>query len=164
MALSLGSWKEPGVVGHHNDSEMRPRECKASSPDISLHFLEPCIRMQTSTSWTIHSVQWMQESAGTCSNSEFAHVFLSSLLSKNSIEIREESSRKPLCFRRLRSLCPHAPPSPPFPPQKIHRREILHHDEVKKGQYRRCSSVWRPVGSVLQGVRDKWQIPPANCS
>ncbi|XP_027412877.1 LOW QUALITY PROTEIN: multidrug resistance-associated protein 4-like [Bos indicus x Bos taurus] len=29
---------------------------------------EPCIRMQTSTSWTIRSAQWTQKSAGTCSN------------------------------------------------------------------------------------------------
>ena len=41
----------------------------------SLYFLEPCIRMQTSTSWTIRSAQWTQESAGTCSNSEFGFVF-----------------------------------------------------------------------------------------
>ena len=164
MVLSMDSWNEHGVIGHRHDSEMSPRQCEVCSPDISLHFLEPCIRMQTSTSWMIHSVQWMQESADTCSNSEFAPVFLSSLLSRNSKEIREESSGKPFCFRRLSSLCPLAPPFPPFPPQKIHRREILHHDEVKKGQYKRCSSVWRPVGSVFQGVRDKWQIPPVNCS
>ena len=49
--------------------------CEVSSPDVSLHFLEPCIRMQTSTSWTIRSAQWMQKSAGTCSKSEFAPVF-----------------------------------------------------------------------------------------
>ena len=55
--------------------EMRPRQCEVSSPDVSLRFLEPCIRTQTSTSWTIRSAQWMQESAGTCLNSEFAPVF-----------------------------------------------------------------------------------------
>ena len=37
----------------------QPRECEVSSPDISLCFLEPCIRTQTSTSWTIRSAQWM---------------------------------------------------------------------------------------------------------
>ena len=116
---------------------MRFRECEVSSPDVSLHFLEPCIRMQTSISWTIRSVQWMQKSAGTCSNSEFAHV-LSSMLSRNPKEIREESSGKPFCFRRLSSLCPGVPPSPPFHLQKIHRREILLHEEVRTGKYSRC--------------------------
>ena len=61
--------------------------------------------------------------------------FLSSLLSRNPVEIREESSGKPLCFRRLSSLCPGVPP---FPPQKIHHREILHPDEVRTGKYSRC--------------------------
>ena len=74
MALSLGSRKEHEVVGRHHDSEMRPRECEVSSLDVSLHFLELCIRTQTSTSWMIRSAQWMQESAGTCLNSEFAPV------------------------------------------------------------------------------------------
>ena len=55
--------------------EMRPRQCEVSSPDVSLRFLEPCIRTQTSTSWMIRSVQWTQESAGTCLNCEFAPVF-----------------------------------------------------------------------------------------
>ena len=54
----------------------------------------------------------------------------------NPVETREESPGKPLCFRRLSSLCPGVPPSPPFPPQNIHRREILHHVEVKIGKYR----------------------------
>ena len=138
MILSMDSWNEHGVIGHHHDSEMSPRQCEVCSPDISLRFLEPCIRMQTSTSWMIHSVQWMQESADTCSNGEFAPVFLSSLLSRNPVEIREESSGKPLCFRRLSSLCSGVPLSPPFPPQKIHPREILHHDEVRTGKYSRC--------------------------
>ena len=61
--------------------------------------------------------------------------FLSSLLSRNPVEIREESSEKPLCSRRLSSLCPGVPP---FPPQKIHHREILHHDEVRTGKYSSC--------------------------
>ena len=64
--------------------------------------------------------------------------FLSSLLSSNPVEIGEESSGKPLCFRRLSSLCPGVPLSPPFPPQKIHPREILYHDEVRTGKYSRC--------------------------
>ncbi|KAB0372891.1 hypothetical protein FD755_015644, partial [Muntiacus reevesi] len=34
-------------------------------------------------------------------------------------------SRKTLCFRRLSSLCPGVPLSPPFPPQKIHHRETF---------------------------------------
>ena len=77
----VGSWSflwapgmNHGVVGHQHDSEMRPRECSVSSY-VSLCFLEPSIKMQTSTSWTIRSAQWMQESAGTCLNSEFAPVF-----------------------------------------------------------------------------------------
>ena len=118
-----GSWPFPWAPGMNLElldavmnSEVGPRECVVSSPDVSLRFLELCIRMQTSTSWMIHSVQWMQESADTCSNSEFAPVFLSSLLSRNPVEIGEESSGKPLCFRRLSSLCPGVPPSPPFPP------------------------------------------------
>ena len=75
LALSLGSWNEPGIVGRHRDSEMRPKECDVSSPDVSVCFLEPCIRMQTSTSWMIRSAQWMQKSAGICLNSEFAPIF-----------------------------------------------------------------------------------------
>ena len=136
MALSLGSWNEHTVFEPCHDSEMRLKECKVSSLDISLCFLEPCIRMQTSTSWMIHSVQWTQESAGTCLNCEFGPV-LSSLLSRNPVEIREESSGKPLCWR-LSSLCPGVPPFPPFPPQKICRREILPYDEVRTGTYSRC--------------------------
>ena len=63
--------------------------------------------------------------------------FLSFLFSKNPVEIREESSGKTLCFRRLNLLCPGVPPSPPFPPQKTHRRKILHHVEVQIGKYKR---------------------------
>ena len=82
--------------------------------------------------------------------------FLSSLLSRNPVEIRDESSGKPLCFRKLSSLCLGVPLSPPFPPQKIHRREILHHDEVMKiqkvfpvmrtGKSRRCFQCVKDSG------------------
>ena len=75
--------------------------------------------------------------------------FLSSLFPRNPVEIRERSSGKPLCFRRLSSLCPGVPLSPPFPPQKIHPREILYHDEVRTGKYSRCFQCVGPVGSVL---------------
>ena len=63
--------------------------------------------------------------------------FLSFLPSKNPIEIREESSGTPLCFRSLSSLCLGVPPSPPFPPRKIHHREVWHHEEVRTGKYSR---------------------------
>ena len=136
MVLSMDSWNEQGVTGHHHDSEMSPRQCEVCSPDICLRFLEPCIRMQTSTSWTIHSAQWTQKSAGTCSNSEFAcvlyHFFFPGTL-KGSGKGAQES----LCAR-LNSLCSGVPPSLLFPPQKIHHREILHHDEVRRGKYSRC--------------------------
>ena len=64
--------------------------------------------------------------------------FLSFLLSKNTVEIREGSSGKPLCFRSLSSLCLGVLPSHSFPPHKIHRREVFHHDEVRTGKYSRC--------------------------
>ena len=71
----------------------------------------------------------------------------------------EESSERSLCSRRLSSLCPGVPPSPPFPPQKIHRREILPHEEVRTGKYSRCFQCVGAMGSVLQRVRDRWQLP-----
>ena len=75
--------------------------------------------------------------------------FLSFLLSKSPVEMREESSGRSLCSRRLSSLCPGVPPSPPFPSQKIHHREILHLDEVRTGTYSRCFQCVGPVGSML---------------
>ena len=149
MVLSMDPWNEHGVIGHHHDSEMSPRQCEVCSPDICLCFLEPCIRMQTSTSWMIHSVQWMQESADTCSNSEFAPVFLSSLLSRNPVEIREESSGKPLCFRILSSFCPGVP----LLVSSFHRRSIIEKSCIfmksRKDNTAGASILWRPVGSVL---------------
>ena len=145
----MDSWIEHEVVGHNHDSEMKPRQYEVSSPDICLCFLELCIRMQTSTSWMIHSVQWMQESADTCSNSEFAPVFLSSLLSRNPVEIREESSGKPLCFRRLSSFCPGVP----LLVSSFHRRSIIEKSCIfmksRKDNTAGASILWRPVGSVL---------------
>ena len=64
--------------------------------------------------------------------------FLSFLLSKNPVENREESSGKPFCFRSLSALCLAVPSSPPFPPHKIHCREVLHHEDVRTGKYGRC--------------------------
>ena len=64
--------------------------------------------------------------------------FLWFLFSKSPVETREESSGRSLCSRRLSSLCPGVPLSPPFPPQKIHCREILPNDEVRTGKYSRC--------------------------
>ena len=136
LALSLSSWNELGVIGRHHDSEMRPRKCDMPSPDISLCFLEPCIRTQTSTSWMIRSAQCTQKSAGTCSNSEFArvlyHFFFPGTLSGSG-----KGAQESLCAR-LNSVCSGVPPSLFFPPQKIHHREILHHDEVRIGKYSRC--------------------------
>ena len=83
--------------------------------------------------------------------------FLSSLLSRNPVEIREESSRKPLCFRRLCLFCPGVPPfppSPPFPPQKIHHRKILHHDEVRTGRYRRWFQCVEASGVCALGSEE----------
>jgi len=65
------------------------------------------------------------------------------------LSMMEESSERSLCSRRLSSLCPGVPPSPPFPPQKIHRREILPHEEVRTGKYSRCFQCVGAVGSVL---------------
>ena len=75
--------------------------------------------------------------------------FLSFLLSKSPVEMKEESSGRSLCSRRLSSLCPGVPLSPPFPPQKIHCREILPNDEVRTGKYSRC---FQCVGA--SGVHD----------
>ena len=75
--------------------------------------------------------------------------FLSFLLSKSPVEMREESSGRSLCCRRFSSLCPGVPPSPPFPPKKIHLRETLPHDEVRTGTYSRCCQCVGEVGSVL---------------
>ena len=80
--------------------------------------------------------------------------FLSSLLSRNPVEIGEESSGKPLCSRRLSSLCPGVPLSPLFPPQKIHRREILHHDEVRTGKYSRCFQCVKDSGVCALGSEE----------
>ena len=80
--------------------------------------------------------------------------FLSSLLSRNPVEIVEEISGKPLSFRRLSSLCPGVPLSPPFPPQKIHGREILHHDEVRTGKYSRCFQCVKDSGVCALGSEE----------
>ena len=139
---------------------MRPKEYAVSSSDIFLCFLELCIRMQTSTSWMICSAQWMQKSAGICLNSEFAPVSYDLCLpgtcrersGKGAQEILQEilqerllqeSLGNPLCFSLL---CPGVPPSPLFPPQKIHRREVLHYDEIRTGTYRRCFQCVEKTG------------------
>ena len=80
--------------------------------------------------------------------------FLSSLLSRNPVEIGEESSGKPLCFRRLSLLCHGVSLFPPFPPQKIHCREILHHDEVRTGKYRRCFQCVKDGGVCALGSEE----------
>ena len=138
LTLSMNSWNKHGVVSHCCDSGLSPRECEVSSPDLSLHFLEPCIRMQTSTSWTICSAQWMQESAGTCSNSEFAPVFYH------------------LCFPGTLcasgdAACSALVTLSPIP--SLHRRSILEKSCImmKSGQENTAgvSSEWRTVGSVL---------------
>ena len=84
--------------------------------------------------------------------------FLSFLLSKSPVEMKEESLGRSLCSRRLSSLCPGVPPSPPFPPQKIHLREILHHDEVRTGKYSRCFQCVGASGVCALGS-DRWQFP-----
>ena len=75
--------------------------------------------------------------------------FLSFLLSKNPVEIREESSGKPLCFRRLSSLCPRAP----LPLPSLHRRSIVEKSFImmrsRKENIEGTSSLWRPLGSML---------------
>ena len=90
--------------------------------------------------------------------------FLSCLLSRNPVEIREESSGKPLCSRKLSSLCPGVPLSSPSLPQKIHSREILHYDEVMKiqkvfpvmraGKYRRCFQCVKDRGVCALGSEE----------
>ena len=75
--------------------------------------------------------------------------FLSSLLSRNSVEIREESSGKPLYFGRLSLLCLVSL----FPLSSPHRRSIIEKFCIilRPGQENTAcaSSVWRTVGSVL---------------
>ena len=135
LALSLGLWKEPGVVGHHRDSRDETQAAwsvlswrlstfsRAVYQDADIYLLDdPLSAVDPRVSRHLLE-QWV------CS------CFLSSLLSGNPVEIREESSGKPLCSRRLSSLCPGVPP---FPPQKIYDREILHHDEVRTGKYSSC--------------------------
>ena len=65
--------------------------------------------------------------------------FLSSLFFRNPVEIRKRT-QEILCTSgdACSSLCRGVLLSPPFLPQKIHRREILHHDKGKKGQFSRC--------------------------
>ena len=112
-ALSLGSGKERRDAGCCQDPEMGSQSGKHPSPDVSLHFLEPCIRTRTSTSWTTRSAPSMQESAGTCLNSEFALVSCHFCCFQDPCRSREGSSGKPLCFRRLGSFRPGVPlPSP----------------------------------------------------
>ena len=127
---------------------MRLRECKVSSPDVSLRFLEPCIRTQTSTSWMIRSVQWTQKSAGTCSNSEFAPIVYHFCF-PGTLYRSGKSSRKPLYFGRLSSLCLVSL----FPLPSPHRRSIIEKFCImlRSGQENRAgaSTVWRTVGSVL---------------
>ena len=78
--------------------------------------------------------------------------FLSFLLSRNPVETREESPGTPLYFGRLNLLClVSLPPSPPFPPQKIHHREILHHVEIRAEKYRRCFQCAEDSGVCALG-------------
>jgi len=92
------------------------------NPDISLCFLEPCIRMQTSTSWTIHLAQWTQESAGICSNSEFASIFYDLCFPSTCRERSGKRAPESLCasgnsvYSALVSL---------LPLPSLHRRSIL---------------------------------------
>ena len=141
---------EHGVGGCRHDSEMRRRQCEVSSPDISLCFLEPCIRTQTSTSWTIRSAQWMQESADTCLNSKFVSIFYDLCLPGTCRERSGKRAQESLCasgnsaYSALVSL---------LPLPSLHRRSILEKFclMMRSGQEHTegASSVWRTVGSVL---------------
>ena len=138
---------------------MRTRECEVSSPDVSLHFLEPCIRTQTSTSWMIRSAQQMQESAGTYLNSEFAPVFYH-LCFPGTLSRSGKRAQESLCASgdSAHSSLVFLPPLP-----SLHRSIIEKFcTMMRSGQENTAgaSSLCRTVGSVLQGVRDTWQIPP----
>ena len=150
------SWPFPWAPGMNLElldavlnSEMGPRECVVSSPDVSLRFLEPCIRTQTSTSWTIRSALWMQESAGTCSNSELAPVFYH-LCFPATLSRLGKRAQESLCASgdSARSALVSLSPLP-----SLHRRSILEKSCImmKSGQENTAgvSSEWRTVGSVL---------------
>ena len=136
---------------------MRPRECVVSSwhlstfsramyQDADIYLLDDLLSAVDATVSRHLFEKWV------CS------CFLSFLLSKSPVEMKEESSGRSLCSRRLSSLCPGVAPSPPFPPQKIHRREILHHDEVRTGKYSRCFQCVGASGVCVLGS-DRWQFP-----
>ena len=163
LPWALGN--EHGVVGHHCDSEMRRRKCEMSSPDISLHFLELCIRMQTSTFWTIRSAQWTQESAGTCSNSEFASIYYDLCLPGTCRERSGKRTQESLCasgdsaYSALVSL---------LPLPSLHRRSILEKFCLMMRSGRNIQKVLPVCGGQWGVCFREWGIdgrfPPATCS
>ena len=154
LALSLGSWNESRVVEcRHEFRDGTQGVCsilswrlstfsRAVYQDADIYLLDdPLSAVDAGVSRHLFE-QWVSS------------CFLSSLLSRNPVEIGEESSGKPLSFRRLSSLCPGVPLSPPFPPQKIHGREILHHDEVRTGKYSRCFQCVKDSGVCALGSEE----------
>ena len=90
--------------------------------------------------------------------------FLSSMLSRNSVETREESSGKPLYFGRLSLFCLVSLSPLPSP----HRSSITEKFCImlRSGQENRAgaSTVWRTAGSVLREWVIDGRFPPATRS
>lgn len=141
----LDSFNEHGIV-----PEMSPKEYAVSSPDVFLRFLEPCIRTQD-----IYLPGWSAQCSGCRSQQALVwtvSLLLFSIISafRNPVGIQGRDS----AYSALMSLV-----SLPFSPQKIHHREILHHDDVRTGKWRRYFQYEEASGSGIDG-----RFPTATCS